>query len=440
MLKTFYTLLLIVVNTAFVLAQENILRSGPMTGYSTMREVELWVQTTKPAKVRFEFWDENTPGKRTSTEEITTSKSNEHIAKIIAAPLEPGKKYNYDLVINGKKVKTAYPLKFQSQPLWQWRSDPPDFKFALGSCYYANEEVYDRPGKPYGSDYKVFESIYKESPDFMLWLGDNVYLREADWDSRTGIMHRFSHTRSVKELQPLLGSAHHFAIWDDHDFGPNDSDRSYPLKNVTLEAFKLFWSNPNYALGEKGGITGTFSWNDIDFFLLDNRYFRTPNKNYTGERTQLGEDQFQWLIDALINSRSPFKFIVIGGQVINPGTQHETLETYKEEKERLFKSLKDADIHGVFFLTGDVHHTILHKMERDGLYPIYDLSVSPLTSGTYSPREKNEYMVDGTLFTERNYGIIEVTGPRTARKLRIKIKNVDGKDVWQKEIEARDLK
>ena len=112
----------------------------------------------------------------------------------------------------------------------------------------------------------------------MLWLGDNIYLREADWNTRTGIMYRYTHTRSLPEMQPLLASSINYAIWDDHDFGPNDADRSYHLKNTTLEAFKLFWANPTYGIVGDSGVATTFEWGDVQFFMLDNRYFRAPNE------------------------------------------------------------------------------------------------------------------------------------------------------------------
>ncbi|GIW22755.1 MAG: hypothetical protein KatS3mg068_1762 [Candidatus Sericytochromatia bacterium] len=34
----------------------------------------------------------------------------------------------------------------------------------------------------------------------MIWLGDNAYLREADWYSWRGIGKRYTHTRSLKNL------------------------------------------------------------------------------------------------------------------------------------------------------------------------------------------------------------------------------------------------
>lgn len=422
------------------MAQDALLQSGPMVGYSAMREVMLWVQTKSAATVHVEYYDPASPAARFKTEEVTTARKNAYVAHLIADQVEPGKKYTYELFINKKPVKRPYPLQFQTQTLWQYRTDPPTVRFALGSCTYINEEQYDRPGRAYGGEYEIFTSIHKMSPDFMLWLGDNIYLREADWDSRTGILKRNTHTRSLPELQPLLGATHHYAIWDDHDFGPNDSDRSYWGKDLTLEAFKLFWGNPNYGVAG-GGITGSFAWADLEFFLLDNRYFRTPNNDYDGPREILGKQQIEWLVEALVNSRAPFKFVAIGGQVLNSAAVYENHATYPEEREYLLRKIREAKIEGVIFLDGDRHHTELSMMkENDKVYPLYDLTVSPLTSSSHTPRDEgNVHLVPDTMIGERNFGMIEVSGPRKERKMVISIYDKDGTLKWSREIKAADL-
>jgi alkaline phosphatase D len=159
---------------------QNLLQSGPMVGYSSMREVGLWVQTKSSAKVKFAYWNVVQQKNKFFTKEVATKEEDAFTAKLIADKLEPGQKYNYELYINGKKAALPYELKFQTQKLWQWRTDPPEFNFVTGSCLYINEEQYDRPGKPYGSDYEILTSIYNKKPDFMIWLGDNFYYREAD--------------------------------------------------------------------------------------------------------------------------------------------------------------------------------------------------------------------------------------------------------------------
>lgn len=432
---------LLLLPSATLFAQ-NLLQSGPMVGYSTMREALLWVQTTQGSEVYFEYFDSQNPKKRFKTATYTTNQKEGFVAKLIADKILPGKEYSYEVYINGKKVVKPYPMKFQSQTLWQWRTDPPEVNFAIGSCTFINEERFDRAGKPYGSGYEIFQSIHEKKPDFMLWLGDNTYLREADWNSRTGIVHRYTHTRSLKELQPLLASTHHYAIWDDHDFGPNDSDGSFVMKRTASEVFKLFWGNPNYDVIEKGGITGAFEWADLHFFLLDNRYYRTSNKNFTGKRQLLGKKQINWLINALASSKAPFKFIAIGGQVLSTEAAHENYATFPKERAYLLNKIREAKIEGVIFLDGDRHHTALSKMQENAsFYPLYDLTCSPLTSGAYPSEEKaNEFKLKETLFGKQNFGILNVSGPRTNRVLTITIFDKTGTQVWTKVINAMDLK
>ena len=421
---------------------QDLINSGPMVGYSTMQEVLLWVQTSENAKVHFEYYEIDNPSVRFKTDEKITEKKTGFVAKLIADQVMPGKKYNYEIFINDIKVFRDYEMEFQTQKLWKWRTDPPDFKFVIGSCNYVNEPKFDRPGEPYGSNFEIFNSINKKNPDFMLWLGDNTYLRESDWNSRTGFIKRYSHTRALRELQPLLASTHHYATWDDHDYGPNNSDGSFWLKETASEIFKLFWTNPNYDVTGKGGITGLFQWSDVDFFLMDNRYHRTSNNNFTEDRQILGKEQIDWLINALTFSQATFKFIAIGGQVISSGAVYENYANYPEERKYLLDKIREAKIEGVIFLDGDRHHTVLSKMqENEDVYPLYDLTCSSLTAGVNDDDESyNIYSLKETLVGENNFGMLNVTGPANNRVLIIKIFDKDGQELWEKSISANDLK
>ena len=421
---------------------QDLINSGPMVGYSTMQEVLLWVQTEETANVHFEYYEINNPKVKFSTDKIETEKKNGYVAKLIADQVIPGKKYKYEVYINNYKIERNYAMEFQTQELWKWRTDPPDVKFIIGSCSYINEPKFDRPGKPYGSNFEIFNSINKKKPDFMLWLGDNTYLREPDWNSRTGFIKRYSHTRAFPELQPLLASTHHYATWDDHDYGPNNSDGSFWLKETASEIFKLFWGNPNYDVTGKGGITGFFQWSDLDFFLLDNRYHRTANNNFTGNRQMLGKDQIDWLINALSFSQASFKFVAVGGQVISNGAVYENYATYPDERKYLLDKIREAKIEGVIFLDGDRHHTILSKMqETKNVYPLYDLTCSSLTAGVNNDNEPyNSFKLEETFVNVNNFGMLNVTGPTNERELTIQIFDKDGKELWIKSIKANDLK
>lgn len=422
-------------------AQSSVLQSGPMVGYSEMKEVQLWVQTKEPAKVYFNFWEKGSNKSDMRTSAIAQTKAKQAFtAKVTLDGLTPGKTYEYQLFINDQRLKFPYPTEFQTQILWQWRTNPPNFKIAIGSCSYINEPEFDRPGKGYGGEYEIFKSIQKQTPDAMIWLGDNIYLREADWYTQSGIFHRYTHTRSTKEMQPLLASTHHYAIWDDHDFGPNDSDRSFIHKDKTLDAFERFWANPTTGIPQTvGGITTQFQWGDIDFFLLDNRYFRSPNNCKTCEPSILGEAQLSWLIEALTASRAPFKMIAIGGQVLSTAEVHENYANHHEkERTLLLKRIEEEGIKNVVFLTGDRHHTELSKLVNDAGNTIYDITVSPLTSGAGRPKkEVNSNRVSNTLINQHNYGILEFSGPRLERQLKISIYSTQNELLWTQTITSK---
>ncbi|GAB4414052.1 MAG: alkaline phosphatase D family protein [Bacteroidia bacterium] len=417
-------------------AVADLLLSGPMVGYVDMREALLWVQTNGPAQVYFEYSD-GTEGVVFRTGTYTTNQPEAYTARLIADQVKPGQQYTYKLFINGEEVARPYPMTFQTPPIWRYRSDPPEMRIALGSCTYVNDPPYDRPGTPYGDGYRIFESIQRMQPDIMLWLGDNTYLREGDFFTRTGMIHRYTHTRHIPEMQALLASAANYAIWDDHDYGPNDSDYTFRDRDRAREAFRLFWGNPSYGLDGRHGTTTTFEWGDAQFFLLDNRYFRDPNNRQATPRTILGAEQAQWLIDALVSSRATFKFVCIGGQVLNSVDDYETYtHIAPEEREMILSRIAAEGIKNVIFLTGDRHHSELSMLERDGV-KIYDFTASPLTSGSHdASKEANKHRVAGSFVGVRNFGVMNITGPQKARKLSFSCYDTDGKLLWSQEIAA----
>lgn len=427
-----------------LLAQKVQLRAGPMLGYAQLREVAIWVQTTAPATVQIAYADTAHPKLIHRTALLRTDSLKAYTATFRIGPLEPGRTYRYTILLNGKPYALPYQTYFRTLPQWRWRTAPPDFRFVIGSCAYINDSLYDRPGTPYGGEYEIFSSIAEKKPDFMLWLGDNIYLREADWNSRSGILYRYTHTRSLPELQPLLALCPHYAIWDDHDFGPNDSDRGFWARDLTREAFTLFWANPSFGVpAAPEGITTFFEWGDADFFLLDNRTYRAPNKRITGVRTMFGEAQIEWLIDALKSSRATFKFVASGSQILNPSGGYENLINFPGERELLLKRIEEEGITGVIFLTGDRHFSEISELTLPNGQKVYDITSSPLTAGPFTAageRDRNPLRVAGTLTPQRNFLLLSVSGPERERILTITAFSSKGEALWTHTIPAKELR
>ena len=430
-------------------ASEPAVSAGPMVGHGTHHDVAIWVRTTQKTMVQVRYW----PGARESDARTTpvqiTKGQDERLAQINIRGLKPGTVYRYQLLLGdppGKPVKFGYPLTFQTQALWRGYKSrgPPEFVVALGSCAYTNDAEYEPPGKAYGGGYEIYETIRKHGPDLMLWLGDNVYFRRTDWGSRAGLFRRYSRDRALPALQALLGSTHHYAIWDDHDYGPNDADRSYVLKGASLDAFRSYWANPSYGLPDLPGVFTQFTWADVDFFLLDNRYYRSPSKApRTAKKTQFGKRQLQWLVDALTASKAPFKIVAAGGQFLSPFDRWEGSAQFPHEQRWLIDTLIERQITGVLFVSGDRHHTELVKINPKGFYPLYDFTSSPLTSrGASADGEWNSPVrVPGTLVTKkRNFGILRFGGPAQDRVLTLETRDAENRLLWTHTIRAESLR
>jgi alkaline phosphatase D len=362
--------------------------------------------------------------------------------------LVPGVRYAYR-VYQGKKALTDTSLFFNTPVLWEWRTPAPDFSFLTGSCIYINEPFYDRPGVPYGKSRDILYNMAIQQSDFNLWLGDNVYLREADYTSPSGMLARYRHSLHDSAVQALLKSRPNYAIWDDHDYGPNDSDRSFDFKESSLQIFKAFWPNPYYGTPEFPGAFTSFRYSDVEFFLMDNRFYRAPNrmKKEDPEKDYWGQGQLRWLKDKLLASKATFKIVVNGNQVLNTYATEGSMETmslFPKELEDLLKFLEDNPVSGVMFLSGDRHFTELLKKDRAGLYPLYDFTCSPLTSGVFekvaeSKEGNNPMRIPGSLVTQANYGRVRVSGPKGARELKIEVLDQSGNVLFEKGILQSEL-
>ncbi|MBS4059169.1 MAG: alkaline phosphatase family protein [Bacteroidetes bacterium] len=434
--NSIFTTSILLLISLFLQAQHPLLQSGPMLGYSEMREVMLWVQTNEEAQLHILYYPKDGSDIARKTKTIKTVKENVLTAHLIADSVLPGKKYVYQLFINGDEVHLPYTTEFQTQSIWKWRGNPPEFSFLAGSCAYINQTEHDRPGRPYGGDYRIFENMATQNADFMLWLGDNIYLREPDWNSWTGITQRYTHGRSVKELQPFLASTHHYAIWDDHDYGPNDSDKGFFNKNQTMKAFELFWGNPTYGVGDIKGAITSFQWGDADFFLLDNRWYRDPDLIQKDNKTILGESQLEWLFENLVTSTATFKIVALGGQFLSDAAVYELYSNYgfNKERQKIIDFIHQHKIKNVVFVTGDVHYTEMSVLTEEGKPAIWDLTFSTMTAGPNPNGNdwKNSYRVPGTVVTERNFGKVSFRGESKNRELVVECFNTDNELKWHR--------
>jgi alkaline phosphatase D len=460
------------------------LQSGPMIGHASMAEVLIWVQTTGPAEVAIKYWIEDDRSQAFETTPIVTEKETAFVAKCMADEVRSDSTYVYEVWIDGEKVTprfrdefrdgSAIPLSFSTPNNWRFREEGHqvfDLTIGFGSCAYINQEGgYDRLSNedPYGAGYEIFESIYEKDPDIFVWLGDNVYLREADWTSWTGILQRWTHDRSTPHLRGLLANRPNYAIWDDHDYGPNDSGWDFWNKAQTTKAFNLFNGNPSAGLPTLPGIFTFFNRSDVNVYLLDNRFHRDgPEhlKAFDREKDLLGKKQVDWLISSLKYRQgqstggylpsypSNFNIICIGNTVLGDTGSVDSYQLFDEELQYLMDRIMEEGIDGVVFMSGDVHFGEVNLVELKGggqagvpgkaglkgqSYRFMEVTTSPLTAGSWGGPEKNIHRYDifpGEKDTVgvRNFATLSFNGPLDDRHMTIRYYDSDGNLLNQKE-------
>ncbi len=354
--------------------------------------------------------------------EYITGKKGEVALTMEFTGLKPNRVYNVLVSIGGWGTHTHASFSTQSAEAVK------DFNFQLGSCALM------MPGAarvlfPAASTF-IFKRMKKKGADFMLWLGDDVYYWKNSYKSFDGMFRLNLRVRkSFTFYRNFLSSMPQYAIWDDHDFGPNDSGREFALKDSSLKVFKGMWPN-TYPKGEEfRGNYFNFRYYDAEFFMCDDRYSRQV-EGADSTSPFLGETQLVWLKNKLLLSDATFKFIAIGSQVLNDNHFGESYAEYEKERNELLDFIADNNVKGVVFLTGDKHFSELSKREWKG-YPMYDFTCSPLTSPPLPRRllgaYHNHHRVPGSDYGRRNFGKIWLSGEAGNRQMKIDIVGREGK-------------
>jgi alkaline phosphatase D len=190
------------------------------------------------------------------------------------------------------------------------------------------------------------------------------------------------------------------------------------------------------------GIATRFSRSDVDFFMLDVRSNRNDTPDAQALPQILGKAQIEWLRQELLLSTATFKVIVAGAPILNPADNKENLSSADREHTDLLQMLRNEKISGLFFISGGKYYGELTRLVHANSYNLYDLSVGPLTA---KPRENNNqelnfFRMPGSSSFERQFALIDFTGPEEDRQIEMRVMNTFGTELWSRTVKASQLK
>jgi alkaline phosphatase D len=413
------------------------LLNGPMLSDLTFREAQIWTQTEYPASVAVHYFEIGNPDETFITSKIQTTEANGCIANFSLTKIEPNRSYSYSIEIDGELSSKKY--LFDSLNYYHEKEPPPDVKIAILGPHYGVEPEFEPPYRNLGGGYGIFQKVYEAQPDLILWAGNTAHLRKSDVDSKQGYFKRYSHARSYVQPKELLAQIPNLGIWSYNDYGIAASGKEMPLKQSAHIAFSKFWPKTSL-VGHQEAFCYTHTISDVEFFFLDVQSQRKTNTSTDSNAIILGEEQIEWLKDALLTSTANFKVIVSGAPILNPSKAEKNLSFAEIEKENFLRLLKGFKIPGLFFVSGGSYKGELTRIVHSTHYNFFDLTVGPSTAmPIVEDNELNFFRIPGTNTFEQQYTILEIKGDEEDRMLEMQIFSLAGLKLWSRTIKAKDL-
>lgn len=328
------------------------LKAGPLVGHTDSDSSMIWAYAdSKNDSVKVQY---KTATNSKSCTVVNMPPRDERLNTSLAnlTKLQKNTRYYYDVLVNNKIAESG---------TFKTASSDKVFRYIVASCIRRQKD----------EEQISFIKAKELDPDLMLLLGDNVY---SDTDDRGEKLNSHKLQRNIKNFKNIIKDVPTYATWDDHDFGKNNSGGANTNERSARDAFMDVWANPGYGEDNKG-VYYSFKRGDVEFFMLDGRYFKNPGKDF------LGNDQLNWLKNKLSKSDAVFKVLAVG-QVFHEEDQ--SWANAPGERENLLNFIKDKKIKGVILHSGDVHSNryVNHDIRR-GIkvgYPVIEIISSGIAS------------------------------------------------------------
>jgi alkaline phosphatase D len=319
---------------------------GPLLGDVGPSSAKIWAKATGGAQlsIRLGLQRDLTDGWNVQGPALDVA--SDFMGQVQITNLQPAHPYYYCVLLDGKPAMIEPYPSFRTAPA----AGRGHLRFAFGSCvgYHG-----------YDSAATWGDMASRTNFDLLLMLGDNHYADTTDPEvflTAFGVQRRLAGYAEISRRTPQ------YAIWDNHDYGPEPCDGTAKNKERSLAAFKRFWPNPSFGEAGNPGVYHKFSRSGVEFFMLDNRYHRSPNGAVEdGHKTHLGEAQLAWLKRGLVASTAPAKVLAIGGEWESSGIAN-SWTSFKRERDDVFKFIEEHGITGVLLLSGDRHFTAAYQV------------------------------------------------------------------------------
>jgi len=271
----------------------------------------------------------------------TPSGTQANYIKVALSKLEPDTKYFYRLELNGETIE-------RSRGEFRTFSDTAQsFTFAFGNSLKAESR---RSG---------LRAAIENDILFFLQTGDLHYdnLDVAD----IGLFRNSYQKALLRKDMVRMGKTVPFVfVWDDHDYGPNNSDKTAAGRLESGKAYRE--CIPHYPLvtSEKNGaIYQAFTANNTRFVITDLRSRRDQNDRPDNEhKSMMGKQQLAWFLNEIKESASKYPLVIWVSSVPFTAPKKaggDSWDGFTHERRMIANFLKEQNINNLFIISGDAH-------------------------------------------------------------------------------------
>lgn len=294
-----------------------------------------------------------------------------------------------DFNITGLLASTEYPYTVESDGevlegtivTFPPAGQPASFTFAAGSC--AGQGLV---GQVSNSD--VFTHIRNQQPIIIIHMGD-VHYRDINTNEVTRFRTAYDDVLAQPTQAALYRNVPIAHMWDDHDFGANDSVGDSPSRPAAIQSYRE--REPHYPLAEAEAVYQSWAIGRVRFIMTDVRTHsdRPYNPDFSvtqyPEKTALGAAQWQWFQDTLLASTEELICWVNTMPWHGGPDQITNWAAFSHERDRITTFLVDNGFaERMFIISGDWHGMGFEDGRNNpwGGFPIYHCA--PLDSNPSS--------------------------------------------------------
>lgn len=358
-----FAIVLLLIGLADARGTEPKLLLGPMIGHTDGTSTRIWVRASGEARIDVLVGLKSDLSDARLVQGPTLVETAAFVGVVKVSGLKPDTVYFYDVALNGKRNAGPHP-SFRTAVA---RGTRGRLRVAFSSCN-------GRQGVLAAETFSQLKATGRA--DLMLQLGDNHY---GDTTNPTKLRGQYLDHRRVPAFQAIASRIPFYGIWDDHDYGPNDSDRTAKGKEQSLQVFKEHWANPGFGEEDNPGIYFTFARSGVRFIGLDDRFYRDPNKSAgTPEKTMLGARQKAWFKKMLLESKERVKLVLCGSEFQLNG-HRDSWTSFKHEQSEILGFIQKNKIKGVILLSGDRHFSAAYQIGGKTI----EITAGPMGSKNY---------------------------------------------------------